>query len=125
MGLHVPVIPLVEVVGSAFKKDPEQIAEIGVNVGTILGLTVIVNVFVVAQRPAVGVKVYKVVVVLLTAGLQVPVIPFVEVVGRMGAVSPEQIGAIVLKVGVIGLDTVILNTCVEAQGNRVGFGVKV
>lgn len=125
MGLHVPVIPLVEVVGSAFKEDPEQTAETGLNVGTTFGLTVIVNVSVVAQRPDVGVKVYKVVVVLLTVGLQVPVIPFVEVVGRVGAVAPEQMGATALKVGVIGFETVTLNSCVEAQGNRVEFGVKV
>jgi hypothetical protein len=116
---------LVEVVGSAFKEDPEQTAETGLNVGTTFGLTVIVNVSVVAQRPDVGVKVYKVVVVLLIVGLQVPVIPFVEVVGSVGAVSPEQMGATVLKVGVIGFETVTLNSCVEAQGNRVEFGVKV
>ena len=42
-----------------------------------------------AHCPAVGVKVYVPVEVLLTvAGAQVPVIPLVDVVGRIGAVAP-------------------------------------
>jgi hypothetical protein len=52
--------------------------------------TVIVSVAVVAQRPAVGVKVYVVVAVLLIAGFHVPVIPLVEVVGSAGMVAPLQ-----------------------------------
>ena len=56
-GDHVPVIPLVEVVGNGAKAAPEQIAATGVNKGTIIGLTVMVNVFVVAHWPAVGVNV--------------------------------------------------------------------
>jgi hypothetical protein len=56
-GLQVPVIPLFDVVGNTGAVDPEQNAAIGVNVGVILGLTVTVNVVVVAQSPAVGVKV--------------------------------------------------------------------
>ena len=46
----------------------------------------------VAHRPAVGVKVYVVVVVLFTAGDHVPVILFVEVVGKENE-PPEQIAA--------------------------------
>ena len=56
-GAQVPVIPLVEVVGSAVSVPPEQIGATGLNVGVIFGLTVIVNVAVVAHWPAVGVKV--------------------------------------------------------------------
>ena len=56
-GLHVPVIPLLDVVGNALSVAPEQIAATGVNVGVIFGLTVMVNVVVVAHCPAVGVKV--------------------------------------------------------------------
>ena len=48
-GAHVPVIPLVEVVGNALNVPPEHIAATGVNVGTTLGLTVTVNVVVVAH----------------------------------------------------------------------------
>jgi len=56
-GAHVPVIPLLDVVGNGANTAPEQIAATGVNVGVMLGLTVIINVVVVAQRPAVGVNV--------------------------------------------------------------------
>jgi len=50
-------MPLLDVVGSAVSVAPEQIATTGVNVGVILGLTVMVNVVVVAHKPAVGVNV--------------------------------------------------------------------
>ena len=50
-------MPLVEVVGRADKVAPAQIGATAVNVGVILGLTVIVSVVVVAHCPAVGVNV--------------------------------------------------------------------
>ena len=56
-GAQVPVIPLLDVVGNADKVAPEQIGATAVNVGVTLGLTVIVNVVVVAHCPAVGVNV--------------------------------------------------------------------
>jgi hypothetical protein len=56
-GDHEPVLPLFDVVGSAGKVAPEQIGATALKVGTIFGLTVIVNVAVVAHCPAVGVKV--------------------------------------------------------------------
>ena len=56
-GAQVPVIPLLEVVGSGDKAAPEQIGATAVNVGMIFGLTVMVSVVVVAHCPAVGVKV--------------------------------------------------------------------
>ena len=55
-GAQVPVIPLSDVVGKAVKVAPEQIEATGVNVGVTFGLTVTVNVAVVAHWPAVGVK---------------------------------------------------------------------
>jgi hypothetical protein len=48
-GDHVPVIPLFEVVGKATKVAPEQMGATAVNVGVTCGLTVIVNVVVVAH----------------------------------------------------------------------------
>ena len=51
------MIPLLDVVGSGANTAPEHIAATGVNVGVTFGLTVMVNVVVVAQRPAVGVNV--------------------------------------------------------------------
>ena len=48
-GDHVPVMPLLEVVGNAVRVAPEQMGATAVNVGVILGLTVIVKVVVVAH----------------------------------------------------------------------------
>ena len=48
-GVHVPVIPFIEMRGRAARVDPEQIAGTGSNVGVIFGLTVIVKVAVVAH----------------------------------------------------------------------------
>ena len=48
-------------------------------------------------------------VLLITAGDQVPVIPFVEVVGKAGAAVPEQSAVGRLNVGVTVLPTVTLN----------------
>jgi hypothetical protein len=56
-GDHEPVMPLFEVVGSADKVAPEHTGATAVNVGVMFGLTVIVNVAVVAHCPAVGVNV--------------------------------------------------------------------
>ena len=50
-------MPFSDVVGKADKVTPEQIAATGLKVGVIFGLTVIVNIVVVAHCPAVGVKV--------------------------------------------------------------------
>ena len=50
-------MPLLEVVGNGFNVAPEQMGATALNVGVIFGLTVIVNVVVVAHSPAVGVKV--------------------------------------------------------------------
>jgi len=51
-------MPLLDVVGNGANTAPEQIAAAtGVKVGVMFGLTVIVNVVVVAHKPAVGVNV--------------------------------------------------------------------
>jgi hypothetical protein len=50
-------MPLFDVVGNADKVAPEQIAATALKVGVTFGLTVMVNVVVVAHCPAVGVKV--------------------------------------------------------------------
>jgi len=60
-----------------------------------------VNLAVVAHKPAVGIKVYSVVFVLSKGGFQVPVIPLVDVNGNGVNVFPEQMGATALKVGTI------------------------
>ncbi len=56
-GLQVPAIPLLDVVGNAGMEAPEQYGPTGENVGTVLGLMVMVSVVVVAHGPADGVNV--------------------------------------------------------------------
>ena len=48
-GDQVPAMPLLEVVGSAVSVAPEQMGATAVNVGVMFGLTVMVNVVVVAH----------------------------------------------------------------------------
>jgi len=48
-GAHVPVMPLVDVVGNGANTAPEQIGATAVNVGVIFGFTVMVKVAVVAH----------------------------------------------------------------------------
>ena len=56
-----------------------------------------------------------VVAVLFNAGLQVPVIPFNEVVGNAVNVPPLQIAGMVVTVGVTFELTVIVNVAVVAH----------
>ena len=115
-GLHVPVIPLLEVVGNTGAVAPEQIGAIASNVGAVVGLTVTSKVIDVAHWPAFGVNVYVAEVVLsIVAGLHVPVILLVDVVGNVGAVAPEHIGAIALNVGTTFGLTVIFKVVVVAH----------
>jgi hypothetical protein len=81
------------------------------NVGSVGEFTVTVIVAVEAHCPAVGVNVYNVVAVLLLAGDHVPVIPFNEVVGNEN-ISPEQIEAIWVKVGVT-IGFIVIDNVVE------------
>ena len=88
-GLHVPVIPFVEVVGNTgaelfWHNDP-----IALNAGMVKLLTVMVMEAPAAHCPPADVKVYVLVptvAVLIVEGFQVPEIPFVEVVGSVGAI---------------------------------------
>jgi hypothetical protein len=114
-----------EVVGKADKVAPEHIAATAAKVGVTFGFTVIVKVAVLAHWPAVGVKVYNVVVVLFKAGDQVPVIPLVEVVGNGVETPPEQIAGTAVKVGV-NTGSVLIDIIVGiAEVHWPGFGVKV
>jgi len=120
-GLHVPPIPFVEVVGNV-NDPPGHMAATCENNGTTLLFTVIVIVAVVAHWPALGVKVYVVVALLFTAGLHVPVIPFVEVVGNVND-APWQIAATCENSGATLLFTVTVIVAVVAHWPA--FGVKV
>lgn len=122
-GDHVPVIPLLDVVGKADKLPPKQIAATALKVGVTFGVTLMVNVAVVAHSPASGVKVYNVVVVLSRAGDHVPVIPLFEVVGKADNVAPAQMSATEVNVGVTFGFTVIDNVVVLAHCPTVGENV--
>ena len=92
-GDQLPVIPFVDFASNAGTTLPLQIIGKAEKVGVLLGIIVCVNVAVSAHCPAEGVNVYVPVAVLLTVfGDQVPVIPFAEVPGSVGAVAPLQIG---------------------------------
>jgi hypothetical protein len=116
-------MPLLEVVGNSASVAPEHIGATAVKVGVTFGVTVIVKVAVVAHCPAVGVKVYVVVVVLSKAGAHVPVIPLLEVVGSGVKVVPEHIGATTVNAGVMFGLTVIVNVAVVAHCPVVGVNV--
>lgn len=127
-GLHVPLMPLDDVPGNAGTVPPAQIVSDvpKLNVGVILGLTVTVKLAVVAHCPASGVNVYVPEVILsTTAGLQVPVMPFVDGEGRAGTLPPAQIVSEVpkLKLGVMLGFTVTFSVNVVAQSPAVGVNV--
>ena len=60
---------------------------------------------------------------MFNAGLQVPVIPLLDVVGRAESASPEQIAATELNVGVTIGFTVIVKVVVEAHCPPLGVKV--
>ena len=62
-------------------------------------------------------------VLLTVAGDQVPVMPFVDVVGSVGVAAPEQIGATAAKVGVKLELTVTVNVVLVAHWPAVGAKV--
>jgi hypothetical protein len=118
-------MPLVEVVGNKGTVPPAQILSVEpkLNAGVMFGATVTVNVNGVAHKPAVGVNTYTPLVVLLTTdGFQVPVIPLVDIVGKVGTVPPEQMFKVVPKLNVgttFGL-TVTVKVVVVAHKPAVG-----
>ena len=91
-GAQVPVIPLLEVVGSADKVAPEQIGATALNVGVMFGFTVTVNVVPATHPAEVGVNTYVPELLGSTiAGDHVPVMLLVEVLGNNGTVPFRQI----------------------------------
>ena len=122
-GAQVPETPFVEVVGKV-NVPPTQIGAIAANVGVTLGFTVTVNVAVVPHCPANGVNVYVVVVVLFIAGDHVPVMPFVDVVGKV-KLPPLQIGAMGANCVVTDGVTVTVRVAANAHCPEVGVNVYV
>ena len=114
MGLQVPVILLVEVVVKNPKEVPAQIGGTCVNVGVTIGFTVMISVTIVADWPIAGVNVYVVVVILSNAGVQIPMILLVDLIGNGDNVPPTQIAATGENVGV----TIVCPKPLNAQANR-------
>lgn len=92
-GFQVPVIPLFDVRGNVPGAAPTQYGPSCVKVGVITEFTTTVIVVEVPHWPTFGVKVYTVVpadAVLMVAGLQVPVIPLLDVAGKVPGAWPIQ-----------------------------------
>jgi hypothetical protein len=97
-----------------------------VKAGVTCASIVTLNVVVIAHCPPAGVNVYVVVpgvVVLIVAGLQVPVTPLLDVVGNVGAVLFWQSGPIAVNVGVICGSMVMLSVAVVAHWPAAGVNV--
>ena len=111
----IPVAPVVVCVMLVIAVFTHNVGLELAGVTVLSGLTVILNVVVVAHRPAVGVNVYVVVAVLFIAGDHVPVIPLLDVVCNAANAAPLHIGATAVNVGVTFGFTVILNVVVVAH----------
>ena len=93
-GVHVPVMLLVDVVGSEMVP-PEQIGAMALKAGTTDAPTPTVIVAVEAHCPVLGVKVYEVdpaVLVVIFEGFHVPVTLFEDVVNKLPGVAFRQYG---------------------------------
>ena len=87
---------------------PQKFCAAAVGAGIVI--TSIVCVAVATHCPAVGVKVYSVVAKLLIAGDQVPVKPFIEVVGKASITEREQTAAEATNVGtVFGVTSIVIS----------------
>jgi len=110
-GFHVPLIPFVEVLGKVGTAPPPQIfSDVPkLNVGVVRGMIVTGIVIGIPHWPPVGVNVYEPeVVLLITPGFHVPVIPLFDVVGNAGGAEPAHIGGMEVNVGIkIGFDKTI------------------
>ena len=98
------------------------------NVGVSTVFTVTANVAAVAHWPADGVKVYTPECWLSTvAGLQVPVIPLIELVGSAGTAAPAQMVRTPPKLndGVTFGTTVTVNVVIVAHWPPAGVKVYV
>jgi hypothetical protein len=121
-GNQVPVTPFVDVVGNV-KLPPLQIGAMGANCVVTDGVTVTVRVAAKAHCPEVGVNVYVVVALLLNAGAQLPLILFIDVVGKV-TIPPLQIVVSGLTIAVApGAFTVTVIVAVVAHTPEVGVNV--
>jgi len=124
----VPVIPLSDVVGNVGMADPAQIVSdvLKLNAGVVFGLTTTVKLVPFAHWPVAGVNVYVPEVVLLTIkGLQLPMIPLVDVEGRTGTLPPEQMVSELPKANTGFAFVITITLIVAGIPHWFGFGVNV
>ena len=117
-----------EAVGRMGATAPVQMAEAIVNVGVTSGSTVTDKLTGPAHCPAPGVNVkvaFPAKVVLIVAGVQVPVMPLAETAGSAGALLFWQSGPIWAKVGTITGLTAIFKVVVDAHCPAAGVKVYV
>ena len=103
-------MPLFDVAGNAGATLFRQSGPMALNTGVTLVAIVTSILTGVAHSPAAGVNVYvevPTVVVLITAGLQVPLMPLVDIPGSTGATLFWQSAPIASKAGVVAGVTVI------------------
>ena len=110
-------------VGKGVKISPLQISFTGVNSGFTFWFTLIIRVAGFAHSPTSGVNIYKLVIVLSSVGLQVPVIPSLDVVGKGAKEPPLQMSP----TGVNRGSTFWFTKMVSVVGfaHSVGLGVNV
>jgi hypothetical protein len=121
-------MPLSEVLGKAGTAPPLQIVRVvpKLKTGVAFGLTVTFKIVIVAHCPAIGVKTYVPELWLsITDGLQVPVMPLVDVAGSDGTTAPAQMPNDVPKLneGVMLGFTVTEKLAVVAHDPGVGVNV--
>ena len=106
-----PLIPFVDVLVKVGTAPPPQIfSDVPkLNVGVTRGMIVTGIVIGMPHCPPAGVNVYEPeVVLLITAGFHVPVMPLFDVVDNVGGVVPAQIGGTEVNVGInMGFDKTI------------------
>ena len=125
-GLHVPLTPLFDTAGSAGAPEFWHNGPICVNAGVSSVVMVISIVATAAHCPAAAVNVYVVVPmadVLITAGLHVPVMPLLDVVGNAGAVLFWHNGPICVNVGITCAFTIMLKEAGVAHCPAAGVNV--
>jgi hypothetical protein len=125
-GFHVPLIPFVELKGNEGAAAFSHNDAIGENAGTVGAVIVISSVVFVAHCPASGVNVYVDVpleLVLIIAGLHVPLIPLVEFNGNEEGIEFWHKEGITANVGIVGAVIVISSVVVVAHCPASGVNV--